>query len=304
MSQNFPPVRLGALDLDGTLLNHSGEIAPLTREAIARATANGVVVVPATGRPLASLPPVVAQLPGIRYAITSNGAAVWDLGSDPLGAVYSRYANAAERQTSEPACLVRRLFPVEKAREVFGLYQEFEGSLSVFSDGMVIRDHLAQERMGERQRRLLSLSTEAKQPNDGRFHIVRDTAEWMSRHAHEIEKFCMFFENAEAAEAALPRFYALEGVEVVQGSPDNIEVTAKGVDKGSALLALADRLGIPHECTLAVGDSDNDRAMLEKAGVAAVMANGMERVKQLADIVSENDCDHDGVAEIFARLSV
>ena len=71
-----------------------------------------------------------------------------------------------------------------------------------------------------------------------------------------------------------------------------------------ALLALADRLGIPHECTLAVGDSDNDRAMLEKAGVAAVMANGMERVKQLADIVSENDCDHDGVAEIFARLSV
>ena len=76
------------------------------------------------------------------------------------------------------------------------------------------------------------------------------------------------------------------------------------MDKGEALLTLADRLGIPHECTLAVGDSDNDRAMLEKAGVAAVMANGMERVKQLADIVSENDCDHDGVAEIFARLSV
>lgn len=300
----MPKIRIAALDLDGTLLSHENTVTPATRQAIADAVARGVVVLPATGRALANLPPLVAQLPGVRYAITSNGAAVWDLGTDPLGAVYSRYSDAETRQTSEPACLVRRLFPVEKAREVFGLYQEFEGSLSVFSDGMVIRDHLAQERMGERQRRLLSLSTEAKQPNDGRFHIVRDTAEWMSRHAHEIEKFCMFFENAEAAEAALPRFYALEGVEVVQGSPDNIEVTAKGVDKGSALLALADRLGIPHECTLAVGDSDNDRAMLEKAGVAAVMANGMERVKQLADIVSENDCDHDGVAEIFARLSV
>lgn len=150
-------------------------------------------MLPATGRALANLPPLVAQLPGVRYAITSNGAAVWDLGTDPLGAVYSRYSDAETRQTSEPACLVRRLFPVEKAREVFGLYQEFEGSLSVFSDGRVIRDHLAQERMGNHQRRLLSLSTEAKQPNDGRFHIVRDTAEWMSRHAHEIEKFCMFF---------------------------------------------------------------------------------------------------------------
>lgn len=300
----MPKIRIAALDLDGTLLSHENTVTPATRQAIADAAARGVVVLPATGRALANLPPLVAQLPGVRYAITSNGAAVWDLGEDPLAAVYSRYSDAAARRTCEPVCLIRQVFPAEKAREVFGLYQEFEGSLSVFSDGMVIRDHLAQERMGERQRRLLSLSTEAKQPNDGRFHIVRDTAEWMSRHAHEIEKFCMFFENAEAAEAALPRFYALEGVEVVQGSPDNIEVTAKGVDKGSALLALADRLGIAHAATLAVGDSDNDRAMLEKAGVAAVMANGMERVKQLADIVSENDCDHDGVAEIFQRLSV
>lgn len=300
----MPEIRIAALDLDGTLLSRENTITPRTRQAIAEAAARGVVVLPATGRALANLPPLVAQLPGVRYAITSNGAAVWDLGEDPLAAVYSRYSDAAVRRTCEPVCLIRQVFPAEKAREVFALYQEFEGSLSVFSDGMVIRDHLAQERMGERQRRLLSLSTEAKQPNDGRFHIVRDTAEWMSRNAHAIEKFCMFFENAEAAEAALPRFYALKDVEVVQGSPDNIEVTAKGVDKGSALLALADRLGIPHECTLAVGDSDNDRAMLEKAGVAAVMANGMEQIRKLADIVSENDNDHDGVAEIFARLGL
>ncbi len=91
---------------------------------------------------------------------------------------------------------------------------------------------------------------------------------------------------------------------MVQGAPDNIEVTAAGVDKGSALLALADLLGIPREATLAVGDSENDRAMLEKAGVAAVMANGMEQIRKLADIVSENDNDHDGVAEIFARLGL
>ena len=300
----MPEIRIAALDLDGTLLSHENTITPRTRQAIAEAAARGVVVLPATGRALASLPPLVAQLPGVRYAITSNGAAVWDLGKDPLAAVYSRYSDAASRRTCEPVCLIRQVFPAEKAREVFALYQEFEGSLSVFSDGRVIRDQLAQERMGERQRRLLSLSTEAKQPNDGRFHIVRDTAEWMCRNAHAIEKFCMFFEDAAQAQAALPRFYALEDVEVVQGSPDNIEVTAKGVDKGTALLALADRLGIAHEATLAVGDSDNDRAMLEKAGVAAVMANGMEHVKQLADLVSEKDCDHDGVAEIFARLSV
>ena len=73
MSQTFPPVRLAALDLDGTLLNHEGQVTPRTRAALQAASDRGVVIVPTTGRPLGNLPPVVAQLPGVRYAITSNG---------------------------------------------------------------------------------------------------------------------------------------------------------------------------------------------------------------------------------------
>ena len=47
MSQTFPPVRLAALDLDGTLLSGHSEVTPRTRQALARAAANGVVIVPA-----------------------------------------------------------------------------------------------------------------------------------------------------------------------------------------------------------------------------------------------------------------
>ena len=300
---NFPPIRLAALDLDGTLLSGHSTITPHTRQAIADAVAHGVVVLPATGRPLSNLPPVVAQLTGIRYAITSNGAAVWDLGADPMGAVYSRYCNAAEHTTSEPTALICCPMPVELAREVFALYREYPGALSIFSDGRTYRDLVSMERFGKRFARRTG-STEARQPNDGRFTVVRDLTEWMSRHAHEVEKFCMFFDTPEQAQAALPRFRALPGTEVVQGAADNIEVTARGVDKGEALLRLADLLGIPRESTLAVGDSENDRAMLEKAGVAAVMANGMPQIKALADLVSTKDCDHDGVAELFRRLDL
>ena len=126
MSQTFPPVRLAALDLDGTLLSGHSEVTPRTRQALARAAANGVVIVPATGRPLASLPPIVATLPGVRYALTSNGAAVWDLHNDPLGAVYSRYANAAEHETSEPEAVLHDLMPqgqvyLQLMRAHFGL---------------------------------------------------------------------------------------------------------------------------------------------------------------------------------------
>ena len=303
MLQRFSPVRLVALDLDGTLLSRNNEVTPATREAIARAVAHGVAVVPATGRPLASLPPVVAKLPGIRYAITSNGAAVWDLNSDPLGAVYSRYANAAGHTTSEPVCLIHRLMPEETAREAFALFQQYDGELSVFSDGLAIKTPEGIAKLTSRTAHFLS--SEARQNlTDGRFTVISDIEGWMSHHSREIEKLCMFFGSIEKTNAALPRFQAIPGVEVVQGSPDNIEVTAAGVDKGAALLALADRLGIPHEQTMAVGDSENDRAMLEKAGIAAVMANGMPRIKALASLVSEADCDHDGVAELFRRVGI
>ncbi len=300
MSEPIRPVRLVALDLDGTLLNRRSQITPRTRSAVLTASQQGVVVVPATGRALATLPPEVAQLPGVRYVLTTNGAAVWDLGSEPMSAVYSRYADAEKRQITQPVCLLQRLFPPQKAREVFGLCQQYEGELTVFSDGRAIKDRESQDLAAARMAR--HCSTEADQPYDGRFTVVPDLAEWMSREAHAIEKFCLFFGSAEKAQAALPAFRQLKGVEVVQGSPDNVEVTAQGVDKGEALLALADQLGIPRSETMAVGDSENDRALLEKAGVSAAMANAMPSIQALADYVSQADCDADGVAELFEKL--
>lgn len=302
MSDTASSRRLIALDLDGTLLNHNSEITPATRQALADAVSRGHIVLPATGRPLASLPTQVAGLPGVRYVITSNGAAVWNLGEDPVSAVYSRYFDAALRRVTQPVCLIRRPFAPEKARELFEVFSRYEGVFNIFSDGRSIRDPASHQRHIARMKR--RGSTEAMQPNDGRFTIVRDTAEWFSRNAHSIEKFCMFFESTEAALAALPVFEAIEGVEVVQGAPDNIEVTAAGVDKGEALLLLADHLGIDREATVAVGDSENDSAMLQKAGVACAMANGMPRIKAMADLVSTNDCDHDGVAELFGLLDL
>lgn len=300
MSEPIRPVRLVALDLDGTLLNRRSQITPRTRSAVLTASQQGVVVVPATGRALATLPPEVAQLPGVRYVLTTNGAAVWDLGSEPMSAVYSRYADAEKRQITQPVCLLQRLFPPQKAREVFGLCQQYEGELTVFSDGRAIKDRESQDLAAARMAR--HCSTEADQPYDGRFTVVPDLAEWMSREAHAIEKFCLFFGSAEKAQAALPAFRQLKGVEVVQGSPNNVEVTAQGVDKGEALLALADQLGIPRSETMAVGDSENDRALLEKAGVSAAMANAMPSIQALADYVSQADCDADGVAELFEKL--
>ena len=245
MSTSSHPILLAALDLDGTLLNSNGEVSPCTQKVLSEASDRGVVVIPATGRPLASLPPVVAKQPWVHYALTSNGAAVWDLGGDPLGCVYSRYANAAEHETSQPECIVRRCFPVEKAREVYEAFHGLPGGLNIFSDGRALRDTAQQRFFDERFARLAAVKgTEAIQPNDGRFTILRDQSEWMSRHAHEVEKFCMFFHSVKEAQQYLPRFTAIEGVEVVQGAPDNIEVTAAGQTEPTRLTISANPITV------------------------------------------------------------
>lgn len=105
------PIRLVALDLDGTLLDSQSQISPAPGRPLRMPSGAGVIVLPAPGGPLPACRPLVAQLPGIRYAITTNGAAVWDMGTDPLGAVYSRYADAARRQTHQPVRLLHRPMP-------------------------------------------------------------------------------------------------------------------------------------------------------------------------------------------------
>ena len=295
-------IKMAALDLDGTLLNHASQVTPRTLAALDQATRRGVVVLPATGRGLSALPRVVASIPGVRYAVTSNGAAVWDMGDDPMAAVRSRYGEPGPGPVSQPVCLYRHLLPADTARAVYQLLDQFEGELNFFSDGRTFKTPAGIAWTRARMARLLS--TEAKQVDDGRFTILPDLHPYFDAHAGEIEKFCMFFGSPEEAGKVLPLLAAIPGVEVTQGSPDNVEATAAGVNKGSSLLALAEKLGIAREDVLAIGDSENDRRMLEAAGVAAVMANGMPSIQSLADIVSEQDCDHDGVAELFERLGL
>ena len=72
-------IRLVALDLDGTVFNDKKEITPRTLAAIRTACERGVAVLPATGRTASGVPEAFTAIPGVRYALTSNGASVVDL---------------------------------------------------------------------------------------------------------------------------------------------------------------------------------------------------------------------------------
>ena len=74
-------IRMIGLDLDGTVFNDAKIITPHTKEVLAEAIRQGVVVLPATGRPEWGLPEEFLKIPGVKYSVTSNGARVIEVPS-------------------------------------------------------------------------------------------------------------------------------------------------------------------------------------------------------------------------------
>jgi hypothetical protein len=75
---------------------------------------------------------------------------------------------------------------------------------------------------------------------------------------------------------------------ITKTDDEYLEFMAAGVDKGTGLLWVCDKLGIPQDTTAAFGDSFNDVQMIEWAGVGIAMSNGKEAAKAAADIVVDN----------------
>ena len=80
-----------------------------------------------------------------------------------------------------------------------------------------------------------------------------------------------------------------------------LELSAAGVHKGSALAALAGRLGIGAPDVVAFGDMPNDVAMLRWAGTGVAVANADPEVLAVADLVAATN-DEDGVARTLTDL--
>ncbi|MCI2047320.1 MAG: HAD hydrolase family protein [Faecalibacterium sp.] len=294
------PIRLIAFDLDGTVLNHEKIITPRTHAALAAAAKKGVVLAPATGRTLANLS-VVEQLPGLLpYALTSNGAAVWQLGSRPEAAVRSRWGEnigaPAGRLPPDCRCVALKGLSAQKALEVHDVLAPFlPGNLKAFLEG---RSVSARPSYDWEQ----AHGSAGFRPGPGLSTVVESLPDALRAEDGRIEKFCMFFRDEKTLCAARTALGRITDIEVVQGSPDNLEITAPGVDKGLGLRRLCTALGIQPEAALAIGDSENDWGMLRVAGYPAAMANATPETKALARYVSAADNDHDGVAELIEAL--
>ena len=79
------------------------------------------------------------------------------------------------------------------------------------------------------------------------------------------------------------------------------EIIQKGITKAGAMQFVLDKLGLPREQSIAMGDSLNDFDMIESAGIGVAMGNAIDEIKNIATITT-SDVDEAGVAEALERL--
>lgn len=72
--------------------------------------------------------------------------------------------------------------------------------------------------------------------------------------------------------------------------------------KGNALKALCRALNVPIRNSVAAGDEENDVSMIKAAGTGAAVANANQILKECADYVTQNDNDHDAIAELIDKF--
>ena len=260
-----------ALDLDQTTLDGEGRLSPANRAALEYAIARGVHVVIASGRPYAALPSDVVSVPGIEYAITSNGAAVYHL---PDG-----------------ACLHRCTLTPDSVEEVLSRTAGLPLAYEVFVDGRgyAQADYVrTPERYGacghaadyvRRTRRAVEDITAFIRANRDKLDsldLVTDDQGLRQRLREELSR-------------EVPDLY------ITTSMPYFLELSNRLCGKHSGVQFIADMLGLSPEQLAAFGDGDNDADMLAYVGQGIAMANASPLCLAAARHVTL-DHRHDGVA--------
>ena len=260
-------VKLFVSDLDGTMLPDGNIVSAENIAAVRRAAEAGVVVTIATGRMFEAALPVAEAL-GVDVPIISyNGGLI----KSPSGRIY-------EEHTMD-AAVTHDIIAFCRARDWY---------IQIYSGGCLRYVEPCDE----------SCFYENSQK------LAGQAVGWNGLFAHAAGNCKLLLVtqggavSQERADALMEAFGA--DVDVTCSADRLIEIVPKGISKASALTALAAKLGIAIEETMAIGDAYNDLPMLKAAGTSVAMGNAFPEVKKAADYETLS-CTENGLAAAIYR---
>ncbi|EUJ33823.1 haloacid dehalogenase [Listeria floridensis FSL S10-1187] len=265
-------IKLVAIDIDGTLLNDHHEVTPKVNEAIQKAKQMGVKVVLCTGRPLVGVEQYLSELK-LReegdYVISFNGALVQDTHSKEV--------------VSHLTLTQGDLVEIAEAADRASLHMHFFDEKTLYTPNRNIGKYTVVE----------AYLTNSPLVFEEIQNIPFD---------FKVSKAMMIDEQdiLEAGIKKLPSdFY--DKYHLVRSAPFYLEILNRDASKGNAVHQLADLLHIDQSEVMCIGDHENDVTMLEYAGTAVAMGNAIQKLKDIADFVTETN-NNDGVAAAFEKF--
>ena len=270
------PIKIIALDLDGTLLDGQKNIPERNMEMLTRCCEAGIHIVPTTGRAAAGVPERIRQLPGVRYVITTNGGAIIDLKTEEI--------------------LERRTIPNKQALRILRTVHSFDVMYDPYIDGRGVSEAYFFAHMDD-----YGLSKPMQEMVRSTRDVVPDILEYVEQTGKDVEKINVFLRDVSQREPIRAEIEKEENLAITSSFLSNLEINAEDATKGNALMWLADYLGIDRQATMAFGDGENDISMIRMAGVGVAMANALDTVKPWADEITLTN-DEAGVAAAIERL--
>jgi Cof subfamily protein (haloacid dehalogenase superfamily) len=264
-------VRLLVIDVDGTLLTSDYQLTALTRTAVQLVMTQGVQVVLASARSPRALHPIMRELSITGLAICYSGALTCRISPDP-----QEPSKAVAEQRIRLSSAHRVLRAGLQRGLSLGWYCGDDWYIASWDAAL------------ERESRLTGVPP-----------IVKPDLAHLRWAPHKLLAIA-------GAPALMRELLLLVGTLppdcTGQFSLANyLEITPHGVDKATALLALGQQLGITPADMVAIGDGENDIAMMRLVGLGIAMGNASPAVQAAADWVTETN-NRDGVALAIARL--
>jgi 5-amino-6-(5-phospho-D-ribitylamino)uracil phosphatase len=276
------PIRLLALDLDGTLLNSRGELTEHNRAAIQKARERGVCVALATGRRFRDARPVAAELGLDAPVISHNGA-------------LTKHARSLETVAVFPLPLPAAFQALQVGRDA--------GAGALVSDdheglGILVYDALSRDNPA-----LAAYVAWARRIHgEAGAEAVREVASLENYLDHEpvhitfSGRCAAMNELSMALQSALGTAAKVFSTMYAKMDFALIDVVHPGASKGVGVAAAATELGISRTEVMAIGDNFNDLEMLRFAGTGVVMGNAEAALSALEGLQATGANDEDGVA--------
>jgi len=275
------PIRLIAIDIDGTLLDSRGQVPEANQRAIAAAVERGIEVALVTGRRYTFALPVAKRVLSPLTMIVNNGAMV---------------------RTKQGETLLRRMLAREVACKILESTCDFRtGTLVLFDrprENQVIYERLdwADPSRTDYWRRNIEYLAEVV-PLEA--CLIEDPIQVM--YTGGVERMRRLAELLAGLDFA--RDFSIQMTEYVAKDFTLVDVLHPEVSKGAALRDWCARQGYARDEVMAIGDNLNDREMLAFAGMPVVMGNAVAELRSDGWHVTGTN-DEGGVAQAIERIAL